>query len=169
MTKPVSHACVCSHPFFCRTATATVASLGLTVFEVATRTELPGDGEDWHAMRDGRSVGLPSSRSKDLGAVLRQVKIRFFGGGEEGYFSYVSAPLWSALLLARFTYVGLRHFFFSTLVCDIKGAVAAQSPFHLSFSYRFLYLHFFLSVKRLIIILRARTIRHIIKTDETID
>lgn len=50
-------------------------SLGLTVYEVATRTELPGDGEDWHAMRDGRAIGLPPSRSRELGAVLRQVGV----------------------------------------------------------------------------------------------
>ncbi|CAM9326381.1 unnamed protein product, partial [Ectocarpus sp. 8 AP-2014] len=56
-----------------RLPSADMFSLGLTVYEVATRIELPGDGEDWHAMRDGRAVGLPSSRSRDLGDVLRQV------------------------------------------------------------------------------------------------
>ena len=54
-------------------------SLGLTIFEVATRAELPGDGDDWHAMRDGRAIGLPASRSKELGAVLRQVTDWFVG------------------------------------------------------------------------------------------
>ncbi|CAN0481638.1 unnamed protein product [Ectocarpus sp. 12 AP-2014] len=56
-----------------RLPSADMFSLGLTVYEVATRLELPGDGEDWHAMRDGRAVGLPSSRSRDLGDVLRQL------------------------------------------------------------------------------------------------
>ncbi|CAM9931675.1 unnamed protein product [Pylaiella littoralis] len=50
----------------------TTRSLGLTVYEVATRMELPGDGEYWHAMRDGTAVGLPSSRSRELGALLRR-------------------------------------------------------------------------------------------------
>ena len=53
---------------------STARSLGLTVYEVSTRMELPGDGEYWHAMRDGTAVGLPSSRSQELGAVLRQVR-----------------------------------------------------------------------------------------------
>lgn len=54
-------------------------SLGLTVYEVSTRMELPGDGEYWHAMRDGTAVGLPSSRSQELGTVLRQVSVVVLG------------------------------------------------------------------------------------------
>ncbi|CAM9931947.1 unnamed protein product [Pylaiella littoralis] len=57
-----------------RLPSADMFSLGLTVYEVATRMELPGDGEYWHAMRDGTAVGLPSSRSQELGALLRQLK-----------------------------------------------------------------------------------------------
>lgn len=52
-----------------------LSSLGLTVYEIATRTELPGDGEDWHAMRDGRASALAPSRSQDLSKVLRQVSV----------------------------------------------------------------------------------------------
>ncbi|CAM9932149.1 unnamed protein product [Pylaiella littoralis] len=51
---------------------ADMFGLGLTVYEVPTRMELPGDGEYWHAMRDGTAVGLPSSRSRELGALLRR-------------------------------------------------------------------------------------------------
>ena len=54
-----------------------MASLGLTVYEVAINTEIPVDGEDWHAMKDDRRMfvrpSLPSTRYKDLGTVLRQV------------------------------------------------------------------------------------------------
>eukprot|EP00752_Nemacystus_decipiens_P013054 g11547.t1 len=56
-----------------RLPSADMFSLGLTVYEMSTRMELPGDGEYWHAMRDGTAVGLPSSRSQELGAVLRQL------------------------------------------------------------------------------------------------
>ncbi|CAM9495296.1 unnamed protein product, partial [Hapterophycus canaliculatus] len=56
-----------------RLPSADMFSLGLTVYEVATRIELPGDGQDWHAMRDGTAAGLPSSRSHDMSTVLRQV------------------------------------------------------------------------------------------------
>lgn len=51
-------------------------SLGLTAYEVATRAELPGNGEDWHALRGGRPIELSASWSKDLEALLRQVRIR---------------------------------------------------------------------------------------------
>lgn len=75
---------ICSHPprshcvVSCRVVSVSTffpTSLGLTVYEVATRMELPGDGEDWHTMRDGRACGLPSSRSQELGAVVRQVGV----------------------------------------------------------------------------------------------
>ncbi|CAM9932686.1 unnamed protein product, partial [Pylaiella littoralis] len=56
-----------------RPPTADMFSLGLTVYEVATRMELSGDGEYWHAMRDGTAAGFPS-RSRELSALLRQLK-----------------------------------------------------------------------------------------------
>ena len=46
----------------------------MTLFEVATRMKLAGDGKYWHVMKDGTVVGLSSSKSKELAAVLRQVK-----------------------------------------------------------------------------------------------
>lgn len=73
------------------------------MYEVATRAQLPGDGEEWHAMRAGRSGGLPASRSPELGKLVRQVSGNekpgcamemCLCGGSSGYFyvSYLMVP-----------------------------------------------------------------------------
>lgn len=72
---PVLSACVLE-------TTATVASLGLTVWEVVTRTELHGGGEEWHVVSyEGLTLvwpSVPPRRAEVLGAVLRQVGVLIF-------------------------------------------------------------------------------------------
>ena len=62
--------------------TATVASLGSTVYDVVNRTELQGGRKYWHVMsREGRALvwpSVPPRRAEVLGAVIRQVGGRFF-------------------------------------------------------------------------------------------